>query len=50
MVTEYDKKVETILAHRRVGLRGVPNYIEYLIKWWGLLKFETSWEKEDLSW
>ncbi|GKF58184.1 reverse transcriptase [Tanacetum coccineum] len=50
MVTAFDKEVETIMADRDVRRWGVPCYKEYLIKWKGQPKEESSWEREDLLW
>ncbi|GJS26574.1 cytochrome P450 78A7-like protein [Tanacetum coccineum] len=50
VVTSYDREVEEILSDRTIRRRGVPSYIEYLIKWRDLPDSEASWEAEDLLW
>ncbi|TXG71332.1 hypothetical protein EZV62_006267 [Acer yangbiense] len=50
VVTAFDKEVECILADRVIQRRGVPNYIEYLVKWKDLPDSEASWERGDTLW
>ena len=42
-----EKEVETILAERVTRKHGVPPMREYLVRWKGLPKRKTSWERED---
>ena len=39
--------METILAERVTRKQGIPPVREYLIRWKGLPKRKTSWERED---
>ena len=42
-----EKEVETILAERVTRKHGVPPMREYLVRWKGLPKRKTSWEREN---
>ena len=50
VTTEYDRIIDTIMAHRSVSSKGVPSHFEYLVKWQGLPESEASWEKEGHLW
>ncbi|KAI9195992.1 hypothetical protein LWI28_020076 [Acer negundo] len=50
VVTAFDKDIECILADRVIRRRGVPNYVEYLVKWKDLPDSEASWERGDTLW
>ncbi|TXG69042.1 hypothetical protein EZV62_003977 [Acer yangbiense] len=50
VVTTFDKDVECVLADRVIRRRGVPNYIEYLVKWKELSDSKASWERRDTLW
>ncbi|GJY20762.1 reverse transcriptase [Tanacetum coccineum] len=50
VATAFDKEVKRIMADRDVQRRGVPCYKEYLFKWKGQPKEESSWEREDFLW
>lgn len=50
VATEFNKRIESILADRVIRKRGVPSYKEYLIKWKGEHEEDASWEREDLLW
>ena len=39
--------METILAERVTRKQGIPPVREYLVRWKGLPKRKTSWERED---
>ncbi|KAJ4728107.1 Retrotransposon protein, putative, Ty3-gypsy subclass [Melia azedarach] len=49
-VTSFDREVDELLADRVIRRRGVPNYLEYLVKWKHLPDSEASWEKEEDLW
>lgn len=42
VVTLFDKDMEAILVDRVIQLRGVPNYIKYLVKWKNLPDSKAS--------
>ena len=42
-----EKEVETILAEQVTRKQGVPPVREFLVRWKGLPKRKTSWERED---
>lgn len=50
ITTQFDKKIDGILADQVVWKKGVPSSKEYLIRWKGEEDGETSWEREDALW
>lgn len=50
VATSFDKEVDSILADRTVRRRGVPPYMEYLVKWKDQPDSEASWERADTLW
>ncbi|KAJ8511858.1 hypothetical protein OPV22_002292 [Ensete ventricosum] len=43
----YEKRIETILADRKIKLPNGAQQMEYLVKWQMLPQTEASWEPED---
>ena len=47
ITASYEKRVETILADRKIKLPNGAEQTEYLVKWRKLPRTEASWEPED---
>ncbi|KAL7147904.1 hypothetical protein ABFS83_06G141000 [Erythranthe nasuta] len=50
MTKSYDKEIEEVLGRQLKRRSGVPQSIQYLIKWKGLPESEATWQTKEYLW